>query len=161
MNTIKAITATAIHDDKQGWAGGQRADAELPHWMASATAIPRRCRQNISEIPLPITARGESVAEPHRNMVAAGQSDRGGEAEKHAGSMTTLAVAFEPDRDAVGLERGQDHREIKGIRFRSWRPASLPSSALRAAANTVVTTKLDDDRGRNIRPDVQPKIALR
>jgi len=105
----------------------------------------------ISEIPLPIPRE-----EPHQEHGAAGQRDRGGEAEKHAGIADDIAGAFEPDRDAVGLERGQDHREITGILVQCL-AAGLAFLLQRFELRRHRGQKLDDDRGRNIRHDVQRK----
>ncbi|MEI9925371.1 MAG: hypothetical protein WDN50_19565 [Bradyrhizobium sp.] len=48
----------------------------------SSATMPERM---ISEMPLPIAARGDLLAEPHQEHGAAGQRDRGRHPEEHAG----------------------------------------------------------------------------
>ena len=69
----------------------------------------------ISEMPLPMP-RAVICSPSHiRNMVPPVSVMTVVEAEEQPGSMTTLPRALEPDGDAVGLERGQHHRQIAGV----------------------------------------------
>ncbi len=99
-------------------------------------------------------ARGDLLAEPHQEHGAAGQGDRGGETEEHAGVADDVAGAFEADRDTVGLERGQDHREIAGVLVQQL-AARLAFLLQRLELRRDGGQELDDDRGRDVRHDVQ------
>jgi hypothetical protein len=64
------------------------------------------------------------------------------------------ARAFETDRDAVGLERGQQHREIAGVLVD--RLAALLAFFLELLERRRHRRhQLDDDRGRDVRHDVE------
>ncbi len=103
-------------------------------------------------------ARGDLLAEPHQKHGAAGQRHRRGQAEEQAGiehrRMGAGPHAFEPDGDPVGLDQRQQHGAVAGILVE----LALPALALlfqRLEARGYRRQQLDDDRGRNIRHDVQ------
>ena len=52
-------------------------------------------------------AAGDLLADPHQKNGAAGQRDHGGDAEEEAGMDDDIAPMFQPDGDAIGLDRGQ------------------------------------------------------
>ena len=60
-------------------------------------------------------ARGDLLTKPHQEHGAAAQRDGGREAEEQAGIGDDVAGALEADGNAVGLERGENHREIAGV----------------------------------------------
>jgi hypothetical protein len=116
MNTMKAMTATAITITTR----------MSPVDSAPCGRVPacRRCAEGscatmpdmmISEMPLPMPR--EVICSPShiRNMVPPVSVITVEITEEHAGIGDDVAGAFEPDGDAVGLERGQDHGEVAGV----------------------------------------------
>ena len=69
----------------------------------------------ISEMPLPMP-RAVICSPSHiRNMVPPVSVIDGRDAEEQARIGHDVAGALEPDRDAVGLERRQQHGEVAGV----------------------------------------------
>ena len=60
------------------------------------------------------------LAQPHQEHGAADQGHNAGEAEEqarvdHRGGAADGAQILQPDRDAVGLEQGDQHGEVAGV----------------------------------------------
>ena len=113
-------------------------------------------RQNDQRDAVADAARGDLLAEPHQEHGAAGQRDRGREAEEHSGVADHIARALKPDRDAVGLERGENHREIARVLVQRL-AAGLAFFLQRLKLRRDGGQELNDDRGRDIRHDVERK----
>src|SRR6516164_6701175 len=116
MKTMKPITATAIASttrispvDSAPWRR-VRAFPRLP----TATA-PRCPRENDERDAIADAARGNLLAEPHEEYRPAGERDHRLDAEEPAGIGNDVAGPFEADRDAIRLERRQQHREVARI----------------------------------------------
>ena len=144
-------------DDDQDQRGGQRA---LASQFQHAGERRRQFRDDAGEDDqrnaVADTARGDLLAEPHQEHGAAGQGDRGRDQEEHAGFADHIAGALQSDGDAIGLEHGENHREIAGIliqRLAAGLAFLLQGFELRRHGGQ----QLDDDRCRDIRHDVQRK----
>ena len=104
------------HDDDQDQAGGQRAlAAEFEHAGDGRGQFGDDAGHDDQRDAVADAARGDLLAEPHQEHGAAGQRDRGRNAEEIAGLGHRAARAFEADRDAISLECRQHHGEIAGV----------------------------------------------
>jgi hypothetical protein len=101
-------------------------------------------------------ARGDLLAEPHQEHGAAGQRDRGRQAEEQAGIGHDVTGALEADGDAVRLERRQDHGQVARVLVQGL-AAGLAFLLQRLELGRDGGQKLDDDRCRDVRHDVQRK----
>ena len=108
----------------------------------------------ISEMPLPMPR--EVICSPShiRNMVPPVSVIDGRDAEEHAGIGDHVAGAFEADGDAVGLERRQHHGEIARVLVDDL-AALLALFLERFERRRHRRHQLDDDRGRDVRHDVE------
>ena len=99
-------------------------------------------------------ARGDLLAEPHQEDGAAGQRDDRAGAEEQPGIEHDVALPFEADGDAIGLERREEHRAVAGILV------DLLAALLAFLLELLEMRRdrrhqLDDDRCRDIRHDVE------
>ena len=99
-------------------------------------------------------ARGDLLAQPHQEHGAAGERDHGRDEEERTRSLNDGAGALQADRDAPGLEHGQHHREIAGVLVQDL-AARLAFLLERLERGQNGGEKLNDDRCRDVRHDVQ------
>ena len=112
----------------------------------------------ISEMPLP-TPRAvicspshiRNTVPPTRVTTVTSRKNRPGFEHRR---FSPGAHALEPDRDAVGLDRRQQHRAVAGILVELLAPA-LALLLQRLERGRHRGQELDDDRGRDVRHDVQ------
>ena len=94
------------------------------------------------------------LAEPHQEHRPAGERDDSADAEEPAGIRHYIARAFKANRDAVGLEGGQQHRQVARILIHHL-------AALLALLLELLERRrhrghqLNDDGGRDVRHDVE------
>ena len=145
------------HDHDQDQAGRQRAlSAEFEHVGERGGQLGDDAGKDDQRNAVADAARGDLLAKPHQEHGAAGQRDRGGETEEQPGVADDIAGTFEAHRDAVGLERGEQHRQITGILVQRLAPG-LAFLLQRLELRRHGRKQLDDDRGRDIRHDIQGK----
>jgi hypothetical protein len=107
----------------------------------------------INEVPLPMPRR-YLLAEPHQEDRAAAQRDHGRGHEHEARLADHIAGAFQPDRDAVGLEGRQRHGQVARVLVHHLAARfALLLELLEGGRDR--RHQLDDDGGRDVRHDVQ------
>src|SRR3954470_5154763 len=103
-------------------------------------------------------ARGDLLADPHQKYGAAGQRDDGNEPEEQPRidhrRVRAGAHSLEPDRNAIGLHRGQQDGTVAGVLIELLAPAlALFFQVFEGRGNR--RQQLDDNRRRDIRHDVE------
>jgi hypothetical protein len=97
---------------------------------------------------------GNLLAEPHQEDGAADERDDCGDTEEPAGIHHNVAGALKTDGDAIGLQRGENHRAVARILVH--RPAALLAFLLQLfQVRRDGDEQLHDDRCRDVRHDVQ------
>ena len=145
------------HQHDQDQAGRERAlPAELERAGDGRRKLCNDARHDDQRGAVADTALGDLLAEPHQEHCPAGERDDGGEPEEDAWVGDDVRCAFKPDGDAVGLECGQYHGQIARVLVDGLAPllALLLESFERRRHRRH---QLNDDRGRDIRHDVQRK----
>src|SRR5262249_26902257 len=98
--------------------------------------------------------RGDLLAKPHQENGPAAERNDGGDAEKPAGVRDHVAGPFEANRDTVGLERRQQHREVARILVHDFAPLLTFLFELLERGRHG-RHQLNDDRGRDVRHDIK------
>ena len=99
-------------------------------------------------------ARGDLLAKPHQEHGAADKRHDGGDAEEKAGIGDDALLALESDRHGVGLEGRERDGEVARILVEDL-AALLAFFLQRLQRRDHRGQELNDDRGRNIRHDVE------
>ena len=142
MNTIKAITTTAITITSR------IRPVESAPWRPSSSMLASArwqfgddASQNDQRNAVADAASGDLLTEPHQEHGAAGQRDRGGNQEEHPGLADHVAGALEADDDAVGLEHSEYRR---GSRYTRQRLTTASPSFFSASSfgDTVVSSSM-------------------
>ena len=99
-------------------------------------------------------ARGDLLAEPHQEHGAAEQRDDGRNAEEPARIADEAVAAFKADRNAIGLQRAEQHRAVAGVLVDDL--AALLAFLLQLLKRrNDGGHQLNDDGGGNIRHDAE------
>ena len=105
-------------------------------------------------------ARGDLLAEPHQEYGAAGEGHHRHQAEEEARidhrRLRAGAHAFQSDRDAIGLHRGEQDGKVAGILVELL-AAALALFFEGLEGRRHCGQQLDDDRRRDVRHDVESK----
>ena len=133
-------------------------DVEMAPWRPSSSVLAIAAgkaammpAKMMIETPLPMP-----FSEPHQELGPAHQGEHGRDAEEPAGIADDALLPLEPDRNAVGLEGGQEHREVAGVLVDDL-AAGLALFLQGFERGHHRGHQLDDDGGRDVGHDVQRK----
>jgi hypothetical protein len=99
-------------------------------------------------------AGGDLLTQPHQEHGATGERNHRGNAEIPARINDHVALAFKPDGNTIGLQRRQNDSAIAGILV-DLLAALLALFLELLKMRTHGRHQLNDDRGRDIRHDVE------